>query len=542
MISRQHIISYLTAAPLLVVGALLLSCSDQERIVNPFVASGDQTPDTGLGTISGLVVNATGTALAGARLDVLSATEAGESATGFADLSGRFFLANLPLDRNVVRFSVAPQRFNTNYRRLQLSPGGELHFPRVMLLPVVRGSVFFANASGSASIGAFGSGATFADSSFVAPDSTIYVQRVAPYLAVTTFPDQHFAAAFPGEYLGTLTDGTEVALDALGVMWVFVDSQVGGLALAPGKDVTYRLGIDPTADGPPPENALVWLFDVGAGSWREIGESLLDNGVYTATVASLGPICWANPAAAVCEVLGVVHDDLGEPLGNANIDYRDLSGRFRGSALSEDDGSFSLTVVPSFRAVVTPYIGSVSGTRDTMNTLEECPSVIAEPLVVTLPHYRIDLDWQEPEGDLDAYGLVYIEEGDALKLQWTLSFIDRGRLDIAPYARHEGDARGTGPESIVGRRWYDGRFAYWVHDYRNERTDALRATGAVVDLTINERAWRFAVDEAAFDAALSDSSGWWHVFDIVVVGASVEVEPVQRFAPAPRRQSTLLKR
>lgn len=511
---------------------LLLSCGEAQHIASPFTDDQGPGDDPGLAAISGRAVDVTGASLAGVRLDVRSSEIEGGS-TGFADIGGRFFLPNLSLDSDIVKFSLSPQLYNANYRRLRLSPGGELHFPAVMLLPVVRGSVFYADQSGGGAVGALGSGADFPASSFITPDSTLYAERVAPYLAVTTLHDAHFAAAFPGEFLGRRTDGSAVILEVLGAMWAFVTSQAGPLALAPDVAAAYRLGVDASTGHPFPAAVPVWALDTATGRWNEIGEADLVDGVYEATASTLGPICWALPAGETCEIRGIVRDDLGQPLAGANVDYRDLSGRYRTGASTDEDGAFSLAALPGADGVLTPYFGSITGSRDTVSTAEACPLVLDEPLVLTLPSYRIDLDWSAAGGDLDAHFRIFLEEDDDLVLQWVLNYLDRGRLEAAPYARHQGDARGSGPETITGRRWYDGKVEYWVHDYARRDTEALRSSGAVVDLLINEQDWRFAVADAPLDAAVDDSSGWWHVFDIVIDGPSLAVEPRQRFAPAP---------
>lgn len=512
----------------------LSSCTDSDHVLSPFTDAGDVDVVDDLGSISGLVVNVTGSPVASARLEVRD-SQTGAVTTGFSDLGGRFFLAGLELDGDAIRFSAAPQLFNQNYRSLRLTPGGELHFPRVMLLPVVRGPVFFATQAAAANIGSLGSRVEFPELSFVAADSTLYTERVAPYLAVTTASDAHFAAAFPGEFSGILDDGEQILIDPLGVIWVHVDSQAGQMQLAPDVDITYRLAVDTSNLIDLPEDILVWVLDRWEGTWDQAGEASLSDGAYEVSVPSLGPIAWASPAGSMCEVSGTVLDNLGEPLAGVNVDYRDLSGRFRGNALTDEDGGFFLPVRPSAGALLTPYLGSIIGTRDTVDTIESCPLVLAEPLQITLPSYQIDLNWDAPDGDLDAYYRVFISDEGDLKLQWVIDFINRGRLDLAPYVVHEGDARGNaGPETIIGRRWYDGKTEYWVRDYANGRTDALRTSGAVVDLAINEEQWQFSVADAPFDEATADTSGWWHVFDILIDGADVSVEPRQLFAPAPR--------
>jgi hypothetical protein len=506
------------------------ACSDPaDPIDSPFGDREDDTVDSDLGSVSGLVVDASGSPVPFVRVVASAGGGAAMADTGFADDNGRFFLAGLPLDRAVVRFSDNPQRVNANYRRLELTAGGELHFPDVVILPVQRGTVFFADEGAESLIGGTLTGAVFADTSFVAPDGTVYLDRVAPYMAVATSDEQHFAAAFPGEFLGEREDGTTVALEAYGVLWTYVASQAGAMRLAPGKAVTYRL--EAPADAP--ATAVVWELDTTTGRWLERGESTLDGGVYEAELATLGPVCWANPAGDVCEVQGTVRDNAGQPLAGANVVYRDATGRYRQSVLTAADGTFAMTVQPAPDATLTPYLGSVVGAPETVDTLADCPLVLGEPLQVTLPDSRIELRWDADHGDLDASYLIFLAEDDDLVLEWELTHVRRGSLGGAPFAEHQGDSRDGGPETILGRRWYDGATQYWVHDYTGGTTESLRASGAVVDLVINEQSWTFPVTDAVFDAEESDSTGWWHVFDIVIDGAQVQVDTVQAFRPQP---------
>jgi hypothetical protein len=436
---------------------------------------------------------------------------------------GRFLVTGLALDDDIARFS-KDTRTNTNFRSLSLVAGGEVNFPGIALLPLERGAVFFAEQGGEAAVGSLGTSAAFAESSFVNGE-TVFTGRVAAYLAVTTVDESHFAAAFPGDFVGELDGGTEIPLDALGVIWTSILSADGELALAPGKSVLYRLGID-TSSGTPPPAATVWSLNLESGRWEEVGESTLVDNIYELEAASLAPICWAVEATDQCQVTGMVHDAAGRPLSNTRVEGRDLQGRFRQATMTQEDGSFSLELSRSEGIQVTPLFGSIRGESVVINTVTDCPAVIDQPLTVTLPDYSIDVAWTDGYGDLDGHWIIADE--------WLIDYVRPGGLNAVPYAHYENDERaGRAPEVTVGRRWYDGVSQYWVHDYQNRNTEALRESGARVDLVINEETWTFDVTDAAFDPAGSDSSGWWHVFDVIVDGVTVEVDTVQTFVEPP---------
>jgi len=495
----------------------LNGCGDDEHVTGPFGDKIEGGQETRLASISGTVVGD-----AGAPVSFVEVTVG--STNGFSDAEGRFFIPGLDPAAEIARFT-KDTRTTTNYRQLELVAGGEVHFPRVVLLPLQRSAVFFANAGATATLDAWGSGADFPDSAFASAD-TLYLGRVGAFMAVARVGEPSFAGAFPGEFRGTRTDGSEVALDALGVIWTYIDSNAGPLQLAPGRTVTYRLGV---ADGSPaPATAVAFSLDPVNGRWEEIGETDLTDGTYESVAAAITPVCWAVPATDQCAVTGTVVDGAGQPLANARVECRDLAGRFRRAMMSREDGSFALDVSRSDSARVTPYFGSIEGAGAVVSTVADCPAVIEGPLAVTLPDYRIDLLWEASHGDLDAYLFIAGE--------WDINYVHRGSLDSAPYATLLDDARDDGgPERITGRRWYDGVTEYWVHDYDNRATESLRQSGARVELVINDADWSFAVADADTGVAASDSSGWWHVFDVHVAGPDVTVEPVQRFAPSPVR-------
>lgn len=509
----------------------LVSCGDDggDHVVAPSFKQDDESVDTSLGNVSG-TASIEGSSPANVRVTV-------GDMVGSPDATGRFFLPGLDPAQTVAWFRYNPQQSTFTCRHLDLVAGGETHLPGVRLLRTDRYGVVLRNAvGGTVTIAAQrGSSATFPDSSLVR-DGVVFTGSCAPYVAAITADDPQFAAAFPGSFRGIRRDDTEVPLDAVGVFWVsVVGSGAATLDLAPGAAVTYRLGVDVDGPVPPPANVVVWTLDLATGDWREAGAADLIDGAYTVDVAALGPICWANPATTSCEVSGSVQDGAGQPLANVTVDYRDQSGRTRSSALTGDDGAFVLSVRPSTAAVVTPYFGSIVGGALTIDTASSCPYVFDAPLVVTLPSYGIDLTWLAAHVDLDGYLLVLVPDlNGVLRRQWTLNYTNPGSENAAPFAWLAHDVReGNGPESFRGRRWYDGQVQYWVRDYTHRDTAALRATGARVDLAVGGQTWSFAVADTPFEPDVSDSTGWWHVFDIQIAGSEVTVVPADRFEPSP---------
>jgi hypothetical protein len=514
------------------LGVLLLgSCSDEsgDHVVPPSFAQDDDRDDTGLASISGSVT-IEASSPANARISV-------GDVVGSPDATGRFFLPGLAPADSVAWLRFNPQTSTVTCRPVQPSPGGEVHLPGVRLLKVDRyGAIFRNGAGGTVTVGgSWGSSATFADSSFL-HQGQLFLSPCAPYVAVATADQAHFSAAFPGEFRGVRSDGTTVALEPAGVFWASVVGQGPAyLELAPGKFVTYRLAVDVGGGAPAPATILVWSLDMTSGVWHEVGEAGLVDNRYEVALASLAPVCWANPPATTCAVTGTVRDSGGLPLTGATVVYQALDGRTRQSALTDAQGAFAMTVTPSVAALVTPYFGSIVGAGQTIDTAATCPYYLADPLVVTLPDFQVDLAWTAGRGDLDAYLLVLVPDASAeLALQWSINYRNPGDPDTAPFAWLAAENRdGTTPETIVGRRWYDGRVEYWVRDYTHRYTTDLRSSGARVDLAIGDQGWSFAVADTPFDEATADSTGWWHVFDIHIAGSEVAVAPVDSFAPAP---------
>ncbi len=250
----------------------LSSCDDEggDHVLPPSFEQDDDSVDGSLGNLSGTVtIQASSPANA--------AVVVGD-VTGHPDQTGRFFLPGLAVENDVAWFRFNPQSSTFTCRPVHLTSGVEIHLPDVWLLKVDRYGVVFRNgAGGTVTVaGSWGSSATFADSSFTR-GGAVFVGSCAPYVAVATADQAHFAAAFPGEFRGVRSDETESA-PRRGRRLLDFGRRPGPRLPGPrARDGPwlYRLGVDVAGGAPAPASVLVWTLDTTTGRWHEAGEATL---------------------------------------------------------------------------------------------------------------------------------------------------------------------------------------------------------------------------------------------------------------------------
>ena len=103
-----------------------------------------------------------------------------------------------------------------------------------------------------------------------------------------------------------------------------------------------------------------------------------------------------------------------------------------------------------------------------------------ERAVVTVPAYTIALTWGAEPPDLDSHLLIPMTWDSAWDY-YHVAYYNMGRLGQHPYAVLDvDDTSAYGPEIITGTRMYQGRFQYWVHEFEEDDTAALAASGLAV--------------------------------------------------------------
>ncbi|MBD3219935.1 hypothetical protein GF314_01725 [bacterium] len=518
--SSRSLVALALAAGLTTLTACMVT--DDVEPDHPFKGEpGGGDPSTA-GTLTGSVSTATGGAAG------FVTVRAGERST-FADGQGDFTLRDVPEDVAFLRVSDDPLRNSVVYRPVDIILGASVHYPDLALLdlPIV-GTVNGAD-GGEVFAGPDGTGVVFAGGT-LENASGPFTGVCGVLMGASLASDDLFFATFPGPMAGTTDDGDVVTFEPQGVLWLNLIFANQGLWLAEGSTATVRLGLPDGQAATAPETILAWQLVDSTGTWEQIGESVLTDGVYDVEVARLAPVCWAEPIDQVCEVTGTVTDQDGNPLASARVIGRGLGGGIQTDAVSDETGAFTLAVVNDVASELRGYVGNIAGTPDTLAAGTPCPVTLDTPLAVALPDWSITLTWTEADTDLDAH--LHVADGS-----WHLFYIEPGSLDGAPFTRLENDDRtGTVGETIVGQRWYDGTTEFWVHDYEHRDSEQTLETGAMVELAIEDSSWTFDVRDVPFplaidegDTTVADSTGWWHVFDIEVSGRDVEVIAVQRF-------------
>lgn len=516
-------------ALLLTTLAVVVACDSTEQLHPSFPIDdkGDGSDPSTSGALTGQVTSALGTPVPFAEVVVGDLRR-------FADAGGQFAIVDLPpeVEAAVIR---KDDRTTENHRPVHVTLGGSVHYPDLVLLPMTLAGTAPSATGGDVAL-SDGTGASFPAAAFL-DDGQPYIGNAGVFMAVTRPGDPGFLEAAPGASRGIDSDGEEAYLEIEGVAWFSVIGGGRRLALADAITIPVTLTLPTEQAASAPQIIDVWQIDPVSALWVHHGTSELVDGSYATTIDALRPTCWAAAADGLCEVSGQVADQHGNAIEGARVLARGLGGGLRTDAITDQDGRFSLRTRDGIDVQVLPLAGNIAGRPDTVAAGSPCPVELADPLMVSLPDFSIDLQWDQAT-DLDAH--LFIAG------QWHLSYLNHGSLDATPYTQFDDDDRrgDQGGEVFRGRRWQQGTTAYWVHAYGLRSSESLAASGALVELAIGDSTWSFDVSDTPFpyqiagtDTTVADSSGWWHVFDIEVDGLQVSVETIGAFEAPPVRSA-----
>ncbi len=513
---------------LLIVLALALSltmvfgCSDDDNPADPGGGGGDDSGLDNIGSVSGIVLRDGGSPLSGATVSAGS-----QSTTTNED--GYFVLAAVPEGPTLVSFTY--DGFMSTFRMAQVSSATAIHFADVVL--VASEFTEFSSAAGSQIVAPGGDAVVNFDAdSFVNGAGDTYNGDVTVQINAMTPDDSEFYGSFPGEFAGVREDGSEVTLVSYGFMAIeLTAADKTPLLLADGMTAELNLTISPDKVADAPATMPMWYFDESDGQWHEDGVATLNGNTYTADVEHFTTWNWDVPITDICSITGIVVDESGRPVPDARVLSQGIDAAIMAEAFTGTDGSFTINALKNSLTDVWATSGSRASVAARVTVLEECPVALADPLVLEVPAYTISLTWGAEPSDLDTHWYIpatWTTDYDLYRIYYG----NQGLMGEDPYASLDTDDTSSyGPEIISGTRLYNGRFQYWIHDYSSNSSTVLQASEASVQLEVAGTLRQYNAADVSLEDA--DTTGWWHVFDIVISaeGESVTVEPVMEFQP-----------
>jgi hypothetical protein len=501
---------------------MVFGCSDDDDPTDPGDGGDDNPIIEDVGSISGIVSYANGYAME-------DATVSAGSQNTTTNEEGYFVLTAVPEGSTLVEFG--NDGYMSTFRVADVRSTAATHYPDIVLVAVESGTVDAAT-GGQVATGDGSGTVDFVADGFVNAAGAAYTGDVTVQLNAMTTDDEDFYGTFPGEFSGVREDGTVVPMVSFGFMAVQLTGEnKAPLMLADGTTAELNLTISAEKAVDAPATIPMWYFDETDGLWHEEGEATLAGNTYTADVAHFTTWNWDVPIDDICSITGVVVDDQGLVVNGARVLSRGVDAAIMAEAFTGTDGTFTVNALKNSETDVWAVSGSRASDAVRVAVLEECPVALEEPLVLQVPAYTITLTWGEEPSDLDSHLFIPMTWNEAFDL-YRIYYSNPGEMGDNPYASLDTDDTSSfGPEIITGTRFYNGRFQYWVHNYSDDSSAGLQASGASVQLEVSGTLRQYNAADVTLEGA--DATGWWHVFDMVISagGETVSVETVMEFQP-----------
>jgi hypothetical protein len=315
-------------------------------------------------------------------------------------------------------------------------------------------------------------------------------------------------SAFPGDFTGVQTGGTEIPIKSYGWIDVQLKDDAGNpLQLAPGSSAQITVPVPSTLLSTAPSTIPLWYFDYADGKWKEEGSATLNGSVYIGSVSHFTP--WNCDASRGCGLVqGRVVD--GDGMAVPGADIRITGPGWIQRAYTRSDGTWGpVCVEPGAAFAAQAFKGSARSTIINGNgPANGNSSTLPDMILVGDPKIVIALTWGSDPGDLDAHltfpgtstNREHVYFGNTMA---TGAFLDTD------------DQSSFGPEVITVSRLIDGVYRYSVHHYSGSGT--IASSSLQVVMTVQGQ----GVYSSGPPAAANGPSDAWAVWDITVSGGVV---------------------
>jgi len=308
------------------------------------------------GTVNGVITDVSGAAIVGAT--VFSGTT-----QTITDAQGKYTLALQA--NNTTSITVSMKNYSQNNRVVAVV--AEQTTALDMTLVVVDVIESF-NADEGLEVSTKGATITL-PTAYTLEDGTSYSGIVTAKISYNRVTTVQGNKAFPGDYMGLQTDGTQTVLQSYGFIDVTLEDTTGNaLQLAAGALATLTYPMDDNIDETPTTIPL-WYYDIVQGIWVEDGVATydVDTNTYTGNVSHF--TTWnLDRKFDGAELNGCIEDINGIRIPTAQI-FISGAGWSKNRLNNDTSGKFSFINAPS---------------NLPMTIFSKLGDTVSEPLVVTL--------------------------------------------------------------------------------------------------------------------------------------------------------------
>lgn len=293
------------------------------------------------GTVSGVIKDVAGNPIDGAKVT----TGTSETTT---DKDGRYTIAASPSAK--VSITASHKNYAPNSKNTEVVLNQESNLD--ITLAVVDRVVVF-NALDGASITTKGASVYLTANKFARQDGSPYTGSVTAKVSFNQVTSSVGAEAFPGDYIGVESNGSETVLQSYGFIDVTLEDSDGNpLQILADATLVYpldpQLALDPNFEEPNDGDTIpLWYYDSERGAWIEDGSAFYDSVTQTFTGTVSHFTTWNLDAKVPRAVYkSCIEDALGKRVPTANV-YLTTPGWSRVFTNNDVNGEFGFYNAPS---------------------------------------------------------------------------------------------------------------------------------------------------------------------------------------------------